>query len=261
MTPSRQHAGPPAAARAPVAEPTLAERARTLADLGRIGTLATHSRKQPGFPFGSVMPYGADQHGRPVFFISTMAMHTQNLKADPRASLLIAQADAEDPLAAARVTLVGEARPVPEAETGAARELYLARYENARYWVEFNDFQFYRLAPVDVYFIGGFGVMGWVTAEEYTAAEADPLAASAPGILRHMNEDHRESLAQLARAAGEPEAEQATMTAIDRLGFHLRLRSGERVHALRVAFPREARSTAEVRTVLVEMVHNARDVR
>jgi len=67
----------------------LPERARTLLYLGRIGSLSTLSRKQPGFPFGSVMPYGLDNTGRAVFLISTMAMHTQNLQADPRASLLV----------------------------------------------------------------------------------------------------------------------------------------------------------------------------
>src|SRR5438309_11835624 len=80
-----KHAGPGVASNQPaVAEPTYAERARTLVYLGRIGSLSTLSRKQPGYPFGSVMPYGLDDHGRAIFLISTMAMHTQNLQADPR---------------------------------------------------------------------------------------------------------------------------------------------------------------------------------
>jgi hypothetical protein len=87
---SRKHAGPgPASDQPPVPEPSFSERARTLVYLGRIGSLSTLSRKQPGFPFGSVMPYGLDERGRPIFLISTMAMHTQNLQADPRASLLV----------------------------------------------------------------------------------------------------------------------------------------------------------------------------
>jgi len=79
----RKHAGTGAASdQPPVPEPSFAERARTLVYLGRIGSLSTLSRKQPGFPFGSVMPYGSDGHGRPIFLISTMAMHTYNLQAD-----------------------------------------------------------------------------------------------------------------------------------------------------------------------------------
>jgi heme iron utilization protein len=241
MSSSRQHAPAPDSGRAPVPEPTLAERGRTLIHLGRIGTLSTHSRKQPGFPFGSVMPYAPDEQGRPVFLISSMAMHTQNLKADARASLLVMQEGGEDPLGAARITLVGEVLPVPEAEASAARDLYLSRQENARYWVDFNDFGFYRLQPADVYFIGGFGVMGWVTAEEYASSKPDPLAGSAAGILRHMNADHGEALLLLARAAGETGAEAATMTAVDRLGFHVRLRASDRVYGARIAFPREVR--------------------
>src|ERR1700690_1811860 len=90
--PSRKHAGPGPASETPtVPEPSYAERARTLMYLGRIGGLSTLSRKQPGFPFGSVMPYGLDDRGRPIFLISTMAMHTQNLQANPRPSLLVSQ--------------------------------------------------------------------------------------------------------------------------------------------------------------------------
>jgi putative heme iron utilization protein len=63
----------------------------TLMYLGRIGSLSTLSRKQPGLPFGSVMPYGLHDHGRP-----------QNLQADSRASLLVTQEDASDPRGASR---------------------------------------------------------------------------------------------------------------------------------------------------------------
>src|SRR5579863_2137736 len=128
-------AGGPATDHPPVPEPAFSERARTLVHLGRIGSLSTLSKKQPGFPFGSVMPYGLDDRGRPIFLISTMAMHTQNLQADPRARLLVTQQDASgDPLGASRVTLVGSALPLPKSEVSVARELYLQRYDNSKYW-------------------------------------------------------------------------------------------------------------------------------
>ena len=80
-----RHAGPPRGSDSPsVPEPTYAERARTLAYLVRSGALATLSRKHAGYPFASVMPYALDDEGRPLVLISTMAMHTQNLEADPR---------------------------------------------------------------------------------------------------------------------------------------------------------------------------------
>src|ERR1035438_7773166 len=175
---ARKHAEPaPASDQPAIPEPSYAERARTLMHLGRVGSLSTLSRKQPGFPFGSVMPYGLDEQGRPIFLISTMAMHTQNLKSDPRASLLVTQDEAGgDPLGAAWVTLVGNARPIPQADVAEARKLYLARYANSRHWVDFEDFSFYRMDVVDVYYVGGFGVMGWVTASEYDRSQPDPLA-------------------------------------------------------------------------------------
>src|SRR5207247_10684903 len=137
---SRHAEPPPPADTPPVPEPTYAERARTLAHVGRVGTLATVSRRHPGHPFASVMPYALDGAGRPVVLISSMAMHTQNLQADPRASLLVTQPGwSGDPLAAARLTLMGEGHVVPAEETKTARGAYLARHERAAYWVDFED--------------------------------------------------------------------------------------------------------------------------
>lgn len=242
-----------------VPEPSFAERARTLVYLGRIGSLSTLSRKQPGFPFGSVMPYGLDERGRPVFLISTMAMHTHNLLVDPRASLLITQPDAGgDPLGASRVTLLGSVLAVRGPEVAELRKLYLARYENSKYWVDYEDFSFYRMDVVDVYYVGGFGVMGWVPAADYERALPDPLADAAAGIMQHMNSDHKAELVLLARVFAGIESQEAAITSIDRLGFHVRLKTQEGVRGGRIAFMREVSSPVETRNVLVEMVKQAR---
>jgi heme iron utilization protein len=253
--PTRQHAGPgPTGPDIP--EPSLAERARTLVSIARIGSLSTHSRKVAGFPFGSVMPYAIDDLGRPVFFISSMAMHTQNLHQDARASLLITQPDSSgDPLGAARVTLLGATTEVSPAEV---RDLYFARHENAKYWQEYTDFAYYRLHVSNVYYIGGFGVMGWVPAEEYAGARPDPLSDTAQEIIRHMNADHPDALLLIVRRFAGEAADEARMTAVDRLGFHLRLQTGDRVHGRRVAFPREVRNTEEARAIFIEMLREAR---
>jgi len=255
----RKHAGPGPSDGTVVPEPSHAERARTLMYISRVGSLSTLSRKQPGFPFGSVMPYGLDEQGRPIFLISTMAMHTQNLKADGRASLLVTQDSVDgDPLGASRVTLVGNVGLVPEAEVAAARAVYLARHANSKYWVDFEDFSFYRLEVVDIYYVGGFGVMGWVTASEYGSSQPDPLADAMDGIIQHMNADHKDAMVLLARKFAQIEAQEATMTAVDRLGFHVRLKTSEGMKGARVAFTREVRSSDEARKVLVEMVRGAR---
>ncbi|MGA8489198.1 MAG: DUF2470 domain-containing protein [Terriglobales bacterium] len=255
-----KHAGGgPATAQPSVPEPSFPERARTLMYLGRIGSLSTLSRKQPGFPFGSVMPYGLDDRGRPIFLISTMAMHTQNLQADPRAGLLVTQGDASgDPLGASRVTLVGNALPLPKSDVPAARQLYLQRYDNSKYWVDFEDFSFYRMDVVDVYYVGGFGVMGWVSASEYDRAQPDPLADATGEIIEHMNADHRDALILIARAFAGIDSQEAAMTSVDRLGFQVRLKTPDGMRGTRVAFLREVHNPKEARDVLVEMVQQAR---
>ncbi|MFZ0416762.1 MAG: DUF2470 domain-containing protein [Candidatus Sulfotelmatobacter sp.] len=256
----RNHGGTATASNQPAApEPSFSERARTLVYLGRIGSLSTVSRRQPGFPFGSVMPYGLDAQGRPIFLISTMAMHTQNLQADSRASLLVTQPDGDgDPLGASRVTLVGNVLTIPQPEIADARRLYLERYANSKYWVDFEDFSFYRMDVIDVYYVGGFGVMGWVKASDYDQAQPDPLADVAAGIIEHMNADHKDALLLLARTSAGFESQEAAMTAVDRLGFNVRLKTTEGVRGARIAFLREVRNAMEARKVLVEMVQQAR---
>ncbi len=254
----RQHASTsqPGTPQAP--EPSHAERVRTLFSLASVATLSTISRKRAGFPFGSLMPYALDPAGRPLFLISSMAMHTQNLRADARASLFVDERDPEgDPLGAARATLVGPAEPVPAGEIAPAREQYLARHENSRYWVDFSDFSFFRLEPLDIYYVGGFGVMGWVEAADYARASPDPLAAASAGILSHMNADHVDAMLLLARTCAGIEASEAAMTSVDRLGFTLRLKTADGMKGARIGFTREVTSAGETRTVLVEMVRRA----
>jgi putative heme iron utilization protein len=257
---TRNHGGTATASNQPSPpEPSFSERARTLVSIARIGSLSTLSRKQPGFPFGSVMPYGLDALGRPIFLISTMAMHTQNLQADPRASLLVTQDDGEgDPLGASRVTLIGNVQIIPQSEIEDARQLYLERYANSKYWVDFEDFSFYRMDVVDVYYVGGFGVMGWVKASDYDRAEPDPLADVAAGIIAHMNADHKEALVLLARKCAGIDSLEAAMTAVDRLGFQVRLKTADGVRGARIAFLREVRNAEDARKVLIEMVQQAR---
>ena len=260
MSASNKHAGTGAAGTHPaIPEPSFAERARTLLHLGRVGSLSTLSRKCPGFPFGSLMPYALDSQGWPIFLISTMAMHTQNLQQDGRASLLMTEPGASgDPLGAARVTVVGNAFRIVEPAVAEARRIYLERHENSRYWVDFDDFHFFTLAVIDIYYVGGFGVMGWIAAPEYSQAQPDPLADAAAGILQHMNADHGDALLLLARVLAGIDAQEAVMTAVDRLGFHVRLKTAEGMKGVRLPFLNEVRTPNETRKMLVEMVQQAR---
>jgi hypothetical protein len=123
--------------------------------------------------------------------------------------------------------------------------------------VDFKDFGFYRLQPLDIYYVGGFGVMGWVTADDYRSAMIDPLADAAPKILGHMNSDHVSAMILLAKVYAGFDATEATMTAVDRLGFHLRLKTNDGMKGTRINFLHAVQSSDEARKVLVEMVRAA----
>ncbi len=99
--------------------------------------------------------------------------------------------------------------------------------------------------------------MGRVTADDYRTAEVDPVAEAGPRILGHMNVDHVPAMILLARVHSNLEASEAAMTAVDRLGFHRRLKTAEGMKGTRINFLREVQSADETRKILVEMVRTA----
>ena len=64
---------------------------------------------------------------------------------------------------------------------------------------------------VDIYFVGGFGVMGWVAASEYSQARPDPLVDDKIDIMHHMNADYKHALNLLAKRFADVEARDAEM--------------------------------------------------
>ncbi len=144
---------------------SLPQLANTLVRNGRAGVLSTHSAQCPGFPFGSVAPYAADAGGSPIFLLSSLALHTRNIRNDSRASLCIQQENGS-----ARMTILGIVEP---ASAGQVAQLYLGRHPDALQWHEFADFAYYRLTPAQIYLVEGFGSMGWIAAEEYRASSAE----------------------------------------------------------------------------------------
>jgi heme iron utilization protein len=111
---------------------------------------------------------------------------------------------------------------------------------------------------VDVYNVGGFGVMGWVSASDYDRARPAPLIDSMAEIIQYMNADHKDALGMLARMFAGIQSQEATMTTVDRLGFHVRMKTSGGMRGARIACLREVSSAAEARKVLVEMVQQAR---
>ena len=236
------------------ARPTHAERARTLVAAGGISTLSTQSRKHPGYPFGSVMPYAAMPDGSPVFLISRMAVHTKNLQGSGRATLLILAGGQDDMLGAGRLSLMGDVAIVKPDQAAPAREVYLEAHPNAAQWIDFDDFHLYQMRIVDIYYVGGFGMMGWVSPAEYADAEPDPLASAADAVIEHMNSDHADAVVRLVREAADVECQQAVMTALDRYGFLARVVTESGYRGVRVDFPTAVGSANEVRKVLIEML-------
>jgi putative heme iron utilization protein len=237
--------------------PTHAERARTLVARIPTGTLCTLALEPEGYPYGSFVTV-AFERGNPVFLISGLAEHTKNLERDPRASLMVAESGADDPLANGRVTMLGPCTRV-DGDGGSARAAFLAAHPNAAYYADFRDFAFWRLRVNAIRYIGGYGRMSWISDADWHGAEADPLGPHAAGAIAHMNADHADALVLYCKAFSQAtDIVSATMTGVDRYGFEMSAKTRNGPRPVRVAFPRPVTTPEEVRATLVAMVRDAR---
>lgn len=211
--------------------------------------LSTHSKKWPGFPFGSVVPYCLDQAGRPLILISRIAQHTHNLQLDAKCSLLIGERGAADIQAAGRLTLLAEARQLEDVDAIAtAAERYYRYFPGSQDYHTVHDFDFWVLEPVQWRFIGGFGDIHWLGAGSVPLA--NPFVGEVErGMVGHMNSDHADAVTHYVELAGLPDDATPELAGIDTEGFHLRI--GQALHWL--PFSAQCSDPGEVRQALVQL--------
>ena len=157
-----------------------------------------------------------------------------------------------------RVTLTGDVRRCTEEEVDDARAAYAKAHPDA-FWVGFRDFSWWRMETLrGVRYVGGFAAAGEVTAEGYVDASVDPIQAFSAPVIGHMNADHAESTVQMVRHyIGLDAVDEATLTALDRLGMGVQVRRKEQTMKLRLPFPRPAEDRKDVKTLIVEMTRAA----
>ncbi|MDN4519294.1 DUF2470 domain-containing protein [Mycolicibacterium austroafricanum] len=249
---------PPLTDPADTTRPSAAEEARTIAASTNAGTLATLTAD--GDPWASFVTYGL-LDGAPVLCVSNLAEHGRNLATDPRASIAIVAPTAEtDPLASARVTLAGRVEAPEGAERAAAREAHLSAVAAAKYYIDYSDFSLWVLRVSRVRWVGGYGRMDSTSGAEYTAAEPDPVTPRAAGAIAHLNADHADSLAAMARTlGGYPDTRSATCTGVDRYGLDLRLSTERGMAYTRIGYARPIDSIDELRSAAAELAQRARN--
>jgi len=188
---------------APFSAPQTARRVLRLAATGSLATLT-----EAGAPFASLVTVATTAEGEPILLLSTLAVHTRNLQRDPRASLLLVGPGGEtgDPLAGARLTLVGSVAP----DRGAAtRRRFLARHPEASGYADFTDFAFHRLTVAGAHLVAGFGRIVDLSRDDLLTdcSAAGDLLAAEESAVDHMNTDHAEAVQLYARRLlGAPDA-------------------------------------------------------
>lgn len=218
--------------------------------------------RNPGFPGGSVVGFAPDEDGRPLFVFSGMSSHTQDILADPKCSLTVASKEFKG-AADGRVNLMGKCTKLPSEEKEAAKATYLAKHPGA-FWVNFGDFNWFRMEIENIRFVGGFARAGSVTPEEYTEAKPDPISAFGNHVAQHMNEDHMDAtIAMISNQIPGLDVDEATITSVDSLGMYVKVKRTPRASdqpqefKIRLPFPRPAQDRKDVKSIIVEMTQAA----
>jgi putative heme iron utilization protein len=248
---------PPRDPRQPADFDPVAESKRLLRTI-RSGALAT--LQEGGAPFATLTAFATDCDGAPVLLLSWLAAHTRNLERDPRCSLLLAQSGRGDPLAHPRLTLSGTAARIADPRS---RARFLRRNPKAELYADFPDFSFWRVEIGSVHLNGGFARAADFGPETLLTrvGGAEALLAAEEDILAHLNADHAETLALLARACGTAgrtngEGEGGwRASGLDPEGLDL-LRGDA---SARVSFPRRAETPLDVRDLVADMAKAARE--
>lgn len=226
---------------------SLCKRARKLLRAERIGLLSTLSHKLGGYPFGSAVSTLTDDQARPLFLISQLAEHTHNIEHDSRASLLVHE-QSIDIQAGERLTLVGNATLVET--TAQLKARYLRYFPGAEQYFAL-DFSFYRIEPVTLRYIGGFGVAQWISPTEILPPP-NTLAIEEETLLSHINLNQADGLHALCRSRYGTNASDATLVGVDCDGFDI-LEDGQ---LLRFDFPDTVINAEQAETTLLRMTQD-----
>jgi len=193
-----------------------ARAARQLLRAHRYGALSTLSKKFDGHPFGSITPYLVDHDGSLLILVSALAEHTKNILHDPRVSLITHNQDDPHIQTQGRITVVGNAMPEPDREHCGKR--YLRYFPEAQTYFDMADFNFFRITPMALRYIGGFGDIHWVKAENYRLPHY-PLIMEEDALIAEINQSQRIAL---AAHCSKPDGSDVTLIGLDCDGFDLR---------------------------------------
>ncbi|HYX46584.1 MAG TPA: pyridoxamine 5'-phosphate oxidase family protein, partial [Sphingomicrobium sp.] len=130
--------------------------AKSLLRRSRQGALAT-LMPSSGDPYCSLVNHASHSDGSPILLISRLAIHTKNLLADPRVSLMLDERAEGDPLEGARIMLSGRAAEVTGDNLKIVRRRYLNAHPSAEAFVDFKDFSFFLIRPSATHLVAGFG--------------------------------------------------------------------------------------------------------
>lgn len=223
--------------------------------LRTVGSGALATLTPEGWPHASLVTLATLADGSPVMPLSTLAVHTRHLMADPRCSLLLDGTGAGDPLAHPRLTLAARAVAATAEERVAWRARFLRRHPQAEIYVDFGDFSFWRLDLQGARMIGGFGrIHGLDAADLITATVgAEALLAAEEAAIAHMNADHRDALGLYATVLGGAAPGDWRVVGLDPDGLDL----GSDDATLRLDFPERITDAGALRRQLVAWAERA----
>lgn len=239
----------------PTADFDPASLARSLLRRSRQGALAT-LMADSGDPYCSLVNVASHPDGSPILLISRLALHTRNILADGRVSLMLDERAEGDPLEGSRIMLAARAEQAGDDDATILRRRYLNAHPSAEVFVDFKDFAFFRIRPTAAHLVAGFGRIVDLSPAQFLTdiSDAAALLEAEPGAIEHMNADHREATNLYATKLLGAELSDWRCTGCDPDGIDLQAGAT----ALRLDFPERVTGPGALRKMLVKLADQAR---
>ena len=165
----------------------------TLMRANNVAVLSTLSKKYNNFPFGSFITYVTGQDRSIYIYASDIAEHTKNIIKNSKSCLTIFKLKVnQDKQNSSRLSIMGDFKKIQNQEDIESCKIRFFKFlPESKTYSNMHDFNFYKMKPNKIRWIGGFGEIAWLKDKFWTSENPD-WSEDEDSIVNHVNNDHKD---------------------------------------------------------------------
>ena len=158
-----------------------------------VAVLSTLSKKYNNFPFGSFITYVTGQDRSIYIYASDIAEHTKNIIKNSKSCLTIFKLKVnQDKQNSSRLSIMGDFKKIRnEKDIENCKDRFFKFLPDSKTYSSMHDFNFYKMKPDKMRWIGGFGEIAWLK-DKFWMSDNPDWSNEEISIVSHVNNDHKD---------------------------------------------------------------------